>query len=78
MQRILATAEENSQILGTDMINMLNIYMHQNIENFSSLTTLIIDIQKALRMWEEFQHQLSIIVEAIMEVCIQQIIYQEA
>ena len=60
MQILIAVAEEKVQILGTDMINILSIDMHQKVENLSTLTTLTIDIHKALRTWEEFQHQLSI------------------
>ena len=37
----------------------------------SSLTTLTIDIQKVLQNWTEFQHQLVVTAEAIVEVCIQ-------
>ena len=61
MQILLATAEEKEQILGTDMINILSIDMHQKVENLSTLTTLTIDIHKELHTWEDFQHQLSII-----------------
>ena len=68
MQRLPAAVEEKTQILGTDMINILSIDMHQKIENLSTLTTLTIYIQKALHTWEEFQHQLSIIAESIVEV----------
>ena len=72
MQRLLAAAKEKEQILGTDMINILSIDMHQKVENLSTLTTLTIDIHKALLTWEEFQHQLSITAKAIVEVYIQQ------
>ena len=71
MKILLEAAEEKTQLLGTDMSNIFNIYIHQNVENFSSLTTLMIDIQKALHTWEEFHHQLAITAEAIVEVCIQ-------
>ena len=72
MQRLLLIVEEKRQILGTDMINILSIDMHQKVENLSNLITLTIDIQKALHTWEEFQHKFSITAEAIVEVCIQQ------
>ena len=72
MQILIAVAEEKVQILGTDMINILSIDMHQKVDNLSNITTLTIDIQKALHTWEEFQHQLSVSVEAIVEVCVQQ------
>ena len=72
MQQLFSAAEENTQLFGTDMIITLSLDMHQNMENLSSITTLTIDIQKTLRTWEEFQHQLSVSVEAIVEVCVQQ------
>ena len=52
------------------MINILDLYMNEKIENFSSLTTLTIDIHNALHAWEEFQHHLSIFVEDIIKVCV--------
>ena len=42
-------------LLGTNMRNIFNIYIHQKSDNLSSLSALTIDIQKALRTWEEFQ-----------------------
>jgi len=54
------------------MINILDLYMNEKIENFSSLTTLTIDIHNALHAWEEFEHQLSVSTESIVEVCVQQ------
>ena len=49
MQRVLAAAVEKTQILGTNMINILSIDMHQNIEKLLTLATLTIEIHKALR-----------------------------
>ena len=72
MQRLLAAAKEKRQILGTDMMNILNIDMHQKVENLLTLTTLTINIHNEFRTWKEFQHQLSITAEAIVEFCIQQ------
>ena len=37
----------------------------------SNLTTLTIDIQKALQTWTDFQHQLVITAPTIVEVCVQ-------
>ena len=70
MKILLDTIKEKSQILGLDMSNIVNLNIHQKMANLSSITTLTIDVQKALRTWEEFQHQLEIIVEEIVEVCI--------
>ena len=52
------------------MSNIFDIYIHQKVENLSSLTTLIIEFQKAPRIWDEFLHQLAIIAESIVGVCI--------
>ena len=71
MKILLDNAEEKSQLLGPNMSNMFNLNIHQKVANLSSLTTLTIDIQKELRTWEEFQHQLEINAEAIVEVYIQ-------
>ena len=54
------------------MINILDLDMHKKMENLSSLTTLTIDTQIDLHAWEEFQHQLSVSAEAIVEACVQQ------
>ena len=53
------------------MINILDLDIHKKMENLLSLATLTIDIQNALHAWEEFQHQLSVASEAIVEVCVQ-------
>ena len=60
MKRLLEAVKEKTQILGTNMSNIFDIDIHQKVENLSSLTTLTIDIKKALRTWEEFKHQLEI------------------
>ena len=54
MKILLETVKDKEKILGLDMRNIFNIDMHQKVENLSSLTTLTIDIQNALRTWEEF------------------------
>ena len=59
------------QLLGTDMINILDLDIHKKMENLLSLTTLTIDIQNSLHAWEEFQHQLSVASKSIIEVCVQ-------
>ena len=71
MKKLLDTAEEKAQLLGPNMSNILDLNIQQKMAKLSSLTTLTIDIQKALRTWEEFQHQLVVTAEAIVEVCIQ-------
>ena len=48
LQRLLSTTKERTQLLGIDMINILDLYMHKNMENLSSLTILTIDIQTSL------------------------------
>ena len=60
MRRLLIAVEEKTQILGTDMINILSIDIHQKVDNLTTLTTLTTYIHIELRTWEEFQHQLSI------------------
>ena len=63
-------ADEKSQFLGTDMNNIVEISIQEKMVTLSSITTLTIDIQRALRSWTDFQHQLEISVEAIVEVCV--------
>ena len=69
---MLSAAEEKTQLLGTNMINILDLDMHKKMDNLSSLTTLTIDIQNALHAWKEFQHQLSVSAKAIVEVFVQE------
>ena len=45
--------------------------MSEKMSILSSLTTLTIDIQKALQSWTNFQHHLSITAPAIVEVYVQ-------
>ena len=71
MKILLDTIEETAQRLGHDMSNIVDLSIQQKMSNLSSLTTLTIDIQKVLSTWEEFQHQLAVAAEAIVEFCIQ-------
>ena len=63
-------AEEKYHFLGPDMERIANLSIQENMLTFSSITTLTIDIQKVLQSWTEFQHQLAITTETIVEVCI--------
>ena len=53
------------------MNNIIDLSIQEKMSTLLSITTSTIDIQKALRCWAEFQHQLAIIAEAIVEVCVQ-------
>ena len=66
-------AKEKHQFLGPDMERIENLSIQENMSTLSSLTTLRIDIQKVLQGWTEFEHQLAVIAEAIVEVCVQKI-----
>ena len=57
--------------MGPDMGKIAEISIQEKMLILSSLTTLTIDIQKVLQSWTEFQHQLAVIAEAIIEVCVQ-------
>ena len=70
MKIILDTSEEKEELLGPDMSNIVEFNIQQKMMNLSSLTTLTIDIHKVLCTWVEFQHQLAITVEEIVEVYI--------
>ena len=72
MKILLDTVKEKKQLLGPNMSKIVNLNIHQKLENLSTLTTLIIDIQKEIHAWGEFQHQLEITAESIMEFCIHQ------
>ena len=71
MKRLLEIAKEKDQFMGPDMERIAKLSFHEKMSMLSSITTLTIDIQKVLRNWTEFQHQLAVIAEAIVEVCIQ-------
>ena len=57
--------------MGHDMEKITELSIQEKMSILSSLTTLTIDIQKVLQSWMEFQHQLAVTSEAIVEVCVQ-------
>ena len=59
--------------MGPDMGKIAEISIQEKRSILSSLTTLTIDIQKFLQSWTDFQHQLAVIAEAIVEFCVQKI-----
>ena len=71
MKRLITVAEEQNQMLGANMENIAEIPMSKKMSILSSLTTLTIDIQKALQSWTNFQHHLAITAPAIVKVCVQ-------
>ena len=71
MRRLLDTSDEKAQLFGLDLEKIIDCSIQEKMSTLSSLTTLTIDIQNALRSWAEFQHQLAIKAEAIVEVCVQ-------
>ena len=70
MKILLETAEEKDQLMGPDMEKIAKVSIPEKMLILSSLTTLSIDIQKMLQSWTDFQHQLAVTAEAIVEVCI--------
>ena len=70
MKKLLETAEEKDQFMGPDMERIADLSIEEKMLTLSSITTLTIDIQKVLQSWIEFQHQLVVTAEAIIEVCI--------
>ena len=70
MKRLLEAAEEKDQFLGPDMESIADLPIQEKMSTLSIITTLTIDIQKVLQSWTEFQHQLVVTAEAIIEVCI--------
>ena len=71
MKRLIDTIEEKNQFLGPNMEKIVEVPISKKMSILSSLTTLTIDIQKALQSWIDFQHHLAIIAPAIVEVCVQ-------
>ena len=71
MKRLINAAEEKNQLLGPNMENITEMPMSEKMSILSSLTTLTIDIQKALQSCTDFQHHLAITAPAIVEVCVQ-------
>ena len=57
--------------MGLDMERIAELSVKEKMLILSSLTTLTIDIQKVLQSWTEFQHQLAVTTEAIVELSIQ-------
>ena len=53
------------------MSKIVELSIQQKMSNLSSIATLTIDIQKALRNWKELHHQLAVIAEAIAEIYVQ-------
>ena len=51
MKILLDMSEEKTQLLGIDMINIIDLPIQENMLILSSITTLTIDIQNALRNW---------------------------
>ena len=70
MKRLFETTEEKDQFMGPNMERMAKLSIPENMSILSSLTTLTIDIQKILQIWMEFQHQLVVTAEAIVQVCV--------
>ena len=70
MKRLLNTAEEKAQFMGPGMDNIIELSIQEKMSTLSSITTLAIDIQKALHNLTEFQHQLAVTAEAIVEICV--------
>ena len=70
MKRLLEAAKEKDQFMGPDMEIIVELSIQEKMSTLSSITTLTIDIQKVLQSWEEFQHQLAITAEAIVEICV--------
>ena len=56
--------------MGPNMERIVELSIQEKMSILSILTTLTIDIQKVLQSWTEFQHQLVVIAEAIVEVCV--------
>ena len=71
MRRLLYIADEKARSLGPDLENITDYSIQEKMLTLLSLTTLTIDIQNALQSWAEFQRQLAIKVEAIVEFCVQ-------
>ena len=59
--------------MGPDMERIAELSIQEKNSILSSLTTLTIDIQKVLQSWMEFQPQLAVTAEAIVEVYVQKI-----
>ena len=71
MKRLIDAAAKQNQALGPNMEKIAEVPISENMSVLSSLTTLTIDIQKALQSWTDFQHHLAITALAIFEFCVQ-------
>jgi len=71
MKILLETVEEKDQLMVPDMERIADLSIQEKMSTLSSITTLTIDIQKVLQSWTEFQQQLAVTAEAIVEVCLQ-------
>ena len=71
MKKLLETADEKDQFMGPDMERIADLSFQEKMSTLSSITTLTIEIHKVIQSWTEFQHQLAVTAEAIVEVCIQ-------
>ena len=71
MKILLEVAKEKDQFMGPNMESVADLSIQEKMSTLSSITTLTIDIQKVLQSWAEFQHQLAITAEAIVEMCMQ-------
>ena len=71
MKRLINAVEEQNQLLGPNMENIAEMPMFAKMLILSSITTLTIDIQKALQSWTNFLHHLAITAPAIVQVCVQ-------
>ena len=56
MKRLLEMVEEKDQFMGPDIERIVDLSIQEKMSTLSSLTTSIIDIQKVLQSWMEFQH----------------------
>ena len=54
MKRLIDTAEEQNQSFGPNMEKITEVPLSEKMSVLSSLTTLTIDIQKALQSWTNF------------------------
>ena len=71
MKILIDIAEEQNQFLGPNMEKIAKVPLSENMSVLSRLTTLMIDIQKALQSWTDFQHHLAITAPAIVEIYVQ-------
>ena len=71
MKRLIETGEQQDHLMGPNMEKIAAIPISEKMSILSGLTTLTIDIQKALKGWIDLQHHLAIKNPAIVEVCVQ-------